>query len=171
METGPKLDPMIEMALRSLHDIVMPQPVSWMPQTWGWWGLAAMVVLLLLFLSIRAINRYRANAYRRDALQRLTELEDGMAVAVSRGDVLRELAALLKRTALVAWPRAQVAGITGSEWAQFLNQSGGTGQNLALSLADLEYRGDAALVSLSGAEMERVLQAARQWIESHHVST
>ncbi|SFB32512.1 protein of unknown function [Rhizobium sp. NFR07] len=170
MEAAPKLDPMTEMALRSLHDIVLPQPVSRMPQTWGWGLLAAIVLVLLLTFAIRAIRRFRRNAYRRDALQHLADLEGGMTDAALRAQAFRKLAELLKRTALAAWPRAQVATLTGSVWAQFLGRSGGAGRELASLLDDLEYRGDVSLAVLSEDQAEDALRAARDWIERHHVS-
>ncbi|WJH41595.1 DUF4381 domain-containing protein [Aliirhizobium terrae] len=170
MEPAPKLDPMTEMALRSLHDIVMPQPISWMPQTWGWATLAALLLLLLLAIAILAVRRFRRNAYRRDAVRQLAKLEGEMTDAARRGDAIRELAELLKRTALAAWPRAQVATLAGAGWAQFLGRSGSVGQPLATLLDDLEYREDATFASLSEEQMKHTLRAARQWIEEHHVS-
>jgi type II secretory pathway pseudopilin PulG len=170
MDPAPKLDPMIEMALRSLHDIAMPQPVSWMPKTWGWAGLAIIILVLLLAAATKAIRRFRRNAYRREALQRLANLEKGITDAARRGHALRELAELLKRTALAAWPRARVAPLTRTGWTQFLDGSGGCGKGLARLLDDLEYRGNASLSSLPQDYAEDAFRAARQWIEKHHVS-
>jgi hypothetical protein len=169
MDPVPKLDPMIEMALRSLHDIALPQPVSWMPQTWGWAALAAILLVLLLIVAILAIRRFRRNAYRRDALHQLTDLERDMTDVARRDHAIRELAEVLKRTALAAWPRARVAKLSGAEWAQFLAHADNSDETLAPLLDDLEYRGDAALASLSDDQMRNALQAARLWIERHHV--
>jgi hypothetical protein len=170
MDPAPKLDPTTEMAMRSLHDIVLPQPVSWMPQAWGWAALAGIIFALLLVVAIRAIRRFRRNAYRRDAVRQLARLEDEMTDAARRAHAIRKLAELLKRTALAAWPRAQVATLAGAGWAQFLGRSGGVDQPLAAVLDDLEYRGDAALASLSEDQMKDALRAARRWIEEYHVS-
>jgi type II secretory pathway pseudopilin PulG len=170
MDPAPKLDPMIEMALRSLHDVAMPPPVSWMPNTWGWAGLAVIILVLLLAVATKAIRRFRSNAYRREALQRLANLEQEMTDAARRSRALRELAELLKRTALAAWPRARVAPLTSTGWTQFLDGSGGCGKDLARLLSDLEYRGNASLSSLPENYVEDAFRAARQWIEKHHVS-
>lgn len=169
MEADGKLDPMTEMALRSLHDIAVPQPVSMLPQTWGWAALAAIVLVLLLILAGRAFQRFRHNAYRRDAIQRLSTLEAAMSGSTG-GQASRELAKILKQTALAAWPRRRVAALTGTRWVRFLGLSGGDDRALAQLLDDLEYRGDAALSVLSEAKTKNALHIARRWIEGHHVS-
>jgi hypothetical protein len=170
MEPVPKLDPMTEMALRSLHDISMPPPVSWLPQTWGWALLAALLLSALLFLGIAALRRYRNNAYRREALRELVRLENEIGDAESRGSAFPELAELLKRTALAAWPRAKIAALTGEGWLRFLVNSGGAAEGLSYLFNDLEYRNDTTFSSVSEGSARKSIGAARQWIEKHHVS-
>lgn len=91
-----------------------PEPVSMAPQTWGWVALAVILVALLATASYRLWLRRRGNAYRRIALEQLRT--DGTTVA--------QAAAILRRSALVAFPRAQVAGLTGGEWIGFLETTG-----------------------------------------------
>ena len=169
MEPLPKLDPMTEMALRSLHDIAVPAPVSWMPQTWGWAALAVLLAAFLLALLLRAYLRYRRNAYRREALQELGQIETAMRDPARRGPAIRSLAELLKRTALAAWPRGSVAPLSGSGWAQFLERSGTSEDALARVLDDAEYRSDEAVPALPSGGTEEAIAAARRWIETHHV--
>jgi hypothetical protein len=170
MDQAAKLDPMTEMALRSLHDIAMPPPVSWMPQTWGWAALAVILLLILMLAALRAIRRFRRNAYRREALLQLDRLKGDVAVSARHDPALRQLSELLKRTALAAWPRSRVAALAGAGWAQFMDDADGSGRDLARLLDDLEYRGDAALSSLSKDQAEAAFRSARQWVERHHVS-
>lgn len=88
-----------------------PIPVSMMPQTWGW---AALGLILLVACAITAIllwRRYRANAYRRDALRELEAVRDDPAA----------IATILRRTALAAYPRHEVAGLVGDDWLRFLD--------------------------------------------------
>lgn len=169
MEPDAKLDPMTEMAMRSLHDIAVPPPVSMLPQTWGWAALAGIVWVLLLILAIRAIRRFRRNAYRRDAIQRLSALEAEMSGA-KRGQATRELAKILKQTALAAWPRRRVAALTGAKWVRFLGLSSSDDRALAQLLDDFEYRGHAALSAVSETKAKGALGIARRWIEGHNVS-
>ena len=95
-------------SLDRLHDIVTPPPVSWWPPAPGWYVGSALLFLSVLLLLIRFGCRYHANAYRRAALRELQELEQA-----SRWP---ELAALLKRVALSAFPRSKVASLTGESW-------------------------------------------------------
>lgn len=169
MEPDVKLDPMTAMALRSLHDITVPQPVSMLPHTWGWAALAGIVFVLLLVVAIRAIQRFRRNAYRRAALQRISVLEAETSDAAG-AQVARELAEVLKQTALAAWPRRRVAALTGAKWVSFLGLSDRDDQALAQLLDDFEYRGDAAFCAVPETKVKRALRITRRWIEGHNVS-
>ena len=48
-----------------LHDIVVPEPVSWMPQTAGWYILLALLVLGSAYIAYRGYRRAKANRYRK----------------------------------------------------------------------------------------------------------
>ncbi len=94
-----------------------PPPVSLAPQTAGWIVLAVLLVLAIAWFAWRALRRWRANAYRRAALGELA----------AAGDDPAAIAAILRRTALAAWPREQVAALTGQDWLRFLDRTGGGG--------------------------------------------
>lgn len=98
-----------------LEPVPVPDRVSMMPQTvaWLWLGLAVLAGLTVLAWWIW--RHWRAGAYRRAALADL-------ALA---GQDPAKLAAILRRTALAAYPRAQVAGLHGARWLTFLDQSYG----------------------------------------------
>jgi hypothetical protein len=102
--------------LDKLHDFYQPPPPAWTPQTAGWYVLFAIAGLAILWIAVRSIRRWRANAYRRQALRELALLPCG------------QFSALLKRTALAAWPREKVSSLSGSEWLQFLDRTTGSDQ-------------------------------------------
>ena len=103
-------------ALESLNDIIVPEPVSLMPQTAGWLVLCFVIVAALTAWAVLARRRYRRNAYRREAL------------AIVDSTPLTELPALVKRVALAAAPRTEVAALTGDAWLVFLDRTyGGDG--------------------------------------------
>jgi hypothetical protein len=146
--------------LDQLHDIVEPPPVSMMPATWGWAVVgAAMLAVLGLLLWLYARHR-RATAYRRAALAEL----DMLAPRLEAGDATALAAAetLLRRTALAAFPRAQVATLTGSDWLAFLDRTGGDFAAVGPALAAAPY---APAPAFDGAA---ALRAARHWIARHH---
>lgn len=100
-----------------LEPVPEPAPVSLWPQTAGWIWLGIIVATAAIFLVRRWMAIHRANAYRRAALQEITGLGDDPAA----------LAAVLRRTALAAYPRAMAAGLHGDAWLGFLDQTyGGT---------------------------------------------
>ncbi|MDD1139595.1 DUF4381 domain-containing protein [Pseudomonas sp. TNT2022 ID233] len=79
-----------------LKELGLPAPVSYAPQTWGWWVLLAVLVLAALLIGVRHYRQWRRDQYRREALVRLAQLRE-------RSDdlnALRELPELLKRVAL-----------------------------------------------------------------------
>jgi hypothetical protein len=101
-------------SLDNLRDIVEPSAVPWWPLAPGWWFVIALVAFAAAYFSIRAFRSWRADAYRRAALR---ELAGGAGISSA--------ATLLKRTALVAYPRAEVAALTGVAWCDWLEKTGG----------------------------------------------
>lgn len=94
-----------------LEPVEAPTEISMMPQTVGWIWLGAAVLGLVVY-GIWRWNKWRkANAYRRTALAALDKVQDD-PVAIS---------AVLRRTALVAYPRERVASLYGNSWLTFLD--------------------------------------------------
>ena len=148
-------------SLDRLHDIVTPPPVSWWPPAPGWYVGAALLLLILLLLLIRSVSRYRANAYRRAALRELAELE--------QANRWRKLPALLKRVALSAFPRSEVASLTGESWVAWLNQHGNGiefGGESARLLSSETYNPD-SMKTLPTQHGREAAATARNWIRSH----
>lgn len=171
MEPSATLDPTTEAALRSLHDIAVPEPVSWMPQTWGWAVLAFALLIVLALAGIRWIRRYKADAYRRDALSLLDGIESRIRDQAIRKDVIHEVAETLKRTALAGWGRKEVASLSGKEWSTFLEENGDAeGSRLLGKMADdFEYRSQSLLNHLPVNTSDELIRDARRWIGKHHV--
>lgn len=158
MEPAPA-DSLVDL-LGQLHDIATPPPVSLTPQTWAW-AVAVGLVAAALALAARAVlRRRRASAYRRAALAEL----DALAPALAAGDpaALAGLETLLRRTALAAFPRAEVATLTGEAWAGFLARTGGDFGPLGPALAAAPYRAPRDVDGAAAAA------AARDWIRRHH---
>lgn len=130
-----------------------PAPVSMAPQTAGWLAIAVAVALALAWLSWRRWRRWRADAYRRAALAELAAV----------GDDPSAIAAIIRRTALAAWPRREVAGLCGTDWLRFLDATGGSGAFTAgpgAALATAPYLRSAT--SASGLNA-----LAARWIRTH----
>jgi len=83
-------------SIDQLKEMALPAPVSYAPQTWGWWALLALLIVTLLVLGARRYWQWRRDRYRREALVRLEELQQRS----NDLSALRELPELLKRVAL-----------------------------------------------------------------------
>ncbi|KJZ66102.1 DUF4381 domain-containing protein [Pseudomonas fluorescens] len=83
-------------SIEQLKEIALPTPVSYAPQTWGWWVLLCLLVIAVLLVSARRYWQWRRDRYRREALVRLAELQN----SDDQLKALRELPELLKRVAL-----------------------------------------------------------------------
>lgn len=153
-------------ALAGLHDVVAPAPVSWAPQTVGWAVLAGVLVVLAAWLGWRAWKRARANRYRKVALaeiDRIVEtLHDDPAAA------LGAVNEILKRAALTAWPRVEVASLAGPRWLEFLDSTS-TGRDFrdgpGRALGDRVYAPGGA--PATEEERRAFLDVVRRWIRQH----
>ncbi|EEX10861.1 conserved hypothetical protein [Ruegeria lacuscaerulensis ITI-1157] len=129
-----------------------PSPISMVPQTWGW-GVLAVALLLVLGLILVTVWRHRqANAYRRYALKELDRCQNDPAKA----------AEIVRRAALAAFPRSQVAGLIGDDWTGFLRQTADLSEFSASALGTL-----AAAPYRKGVTDPDAVELARHWIKSH----
>jgi Domain of unknown function (DUF4381) len=113
-------------SLDNLRDIVEPASIPWWPPAPGVWLLLALVaVWTVAGLGLWWV-RWRRQAYRRAGLRELRVIAARLDAAPERAAALVDLAALLKRVALVAYAREQVAALSGDAWLTFLDRTGGT---------------------------------------------
>ena len=136
--------------LSNLRDIVVPPEVALWPPAPGWWILLAGGIAMAAIFAGMIVAWYRRNAYRRAAL-----------VALDTADA-DDISTILKRAALAAWPRAEVASLTGADWLAFLDRT---------ARSDVFTRGagrDLETLAFGGAgDKQAVLTAARRWIRRH----
>ena len=142
-------------SLDNLREIILPPPVPWWPLALGWWVLLAVLCLAAVSVAFRAWRTWRANAYRRAALR---ELAAGESVAA--------MAEILKRTALVAYPRTDVASLSGPAWLAWLAETGGRQVPTAVT----EALTVGVFAKHDAADAGEVAAFAADWIRSHTVS-
>lgn len=156
--------------LNGLREITLPEPPSYRPQTLGWAILGSLVLLGIVIGSFQQYRHWRRNRYRRAALKQLAALEQHVQQSATRIDALQALSQLLKRTALAAYPREQVAQLYGENWLSFLDATyNGTGftQGEGRLLSELAYRHPGAIAQLSDEEIDGLMDAAGRWIRGH----
>jgi len=165
------LDPAVRAAFEKLADVAVPAPVPWVPATWGWAALAIALVALAAWAIMRWRRHRAANRYRVEALAELARLERRLPDASEREDALTALPELLKRVALAAWARPEVASLSGTAWVAFLRAHAGRSgvpEPMARLLDDVEYR--RGLDPMGASDALAAAAAVRRWIEGHRVS-
>ena len=142
--------------LDMLKPVPEPDPISMFPATQGWVWLGLALCLAALLVGRWSWRRWRANAYRRAALAELK----------TAGDDPATVAAILRRAALVAYPRGQVASLTGAAWLAFLEKTcdgaafvGEVGE-VGAALVQAPYRG-------GGAANPELTRQAQHWLKGH----
>lgn len=148
--------------LSNLRDIVLPPTVSYWPPAPGWWIVAAALLALLALFFARQLIRHRHDAYRRAALKELAALP-----APLDAEGAQSLSAILKRAALVAFPRAEVAGLTGIAWLRFLDT---TGRMQAFESGPAAPLPQIALGASVPSDDRAIRNAARDWIRRHRAA-
>jgi hypothetical protein len=148
--------------LSLLADIVEPPPASWWPPALGWWIVGAALLATLAIIGWACVRRYRRNAYRRAALAELRAI----GAAADPAARATSVSAVLKRAALVAYPRATVASLTGSAWLAFLDS---TGRTMDFSRGSAGF-GNATMGATQGDGCAMLI-AAKRWVRRHQAGT
>ncbi len=146
--------------LARLADLALPPAVPFWPPAAGVWIVGAAAVAMLAIAGIRALRRYRADAYLRAAA---AELDASVAASPSGIDPVEAVSVILKRAAMVAYGRERVAALTGPGWASFIAQTAPPGariDDLAGGLERLFARPDSA----ASGDASLLLGQAKAWL-------
>ncbi|KPA21558.1 hypothetical protein shim_22650 [Shimia sp. SK013] len=139
--------------LNLLKPVPEPEPISMMPETQGWIWLAIATVMACSWGCVVLVRRRRATAYRREALAELHSVAADPAT----------MARIIRRAALVAFPRRKVASLVGQDWVQFLNSN----------CPDAPFSGLAAEALVAGPyhqnsrENPELKAQCRVWLKTH----
>lgn len=153
--------------IHGIDEIVLADPVSWWPVTPGWQLLGLLVMLgLLLKLKNRLLSWWR-NRYRRVALRQLTALQKQSDMQLE--PVLQQLPFYLKATALHAYPREQVASLSGEDWLAFLDShySGPAFQNATGRLLTRVAYLPSEQWQFDTQQAQQLVRQSRLWIATH----
>ncbi len=149
-------------SLANLRDIATPPLPSFWPPAAGVAILAASALAFLALYVAHLARRTRLNAYRRAAVAEIDRICGSPPVDA---EAVAAISAVLKRAALVAYPRAAVASLTGARWASFLEASNprAGGGELKQFLGRV---GDGAL-RLQPGDLSRLAEQAKAWARKH----
>ena len=141
-----------------LHELYEPSPVTFRFETPGWFILAGIILLITIILLIRQVRKYIKNRYRREALQKLANLDNA-------AEMIPPLLVVLKQAAMHAFGRDKVGQLYGKEWLSFLEKTGKdvrmTGYHEQISNAI--YAGK----EINGDAQKGILLNAKKWIRTH----
>lgn len=124
-----------------------------------------------IWLALRWYRHWTANRYRRTALQRLLEIEDGLRHSDNKFNALATLPVLVKQTTLAFAPREYVANLSGKAWLAFLDSTyagkaftEGPGK----FLPELSYQPASKIEEIMEEELKSLLSLLKKWIRRHH---
>ncbi len=142
--------------LRDIHTLSEP---PFFPPAIGWW--IATGVVIILFLFVGSWYRFYYQSSKQYALRLLNQIARSQFPTVTIG---KEVGKLLKRVALVCFPRSDVAGLSGDAWAHFLYEHGGhtLSQMQANFIAESAYMPIEKTVAI---DEKKLYTATKQWIK------
>ena len=166
--------------IHGIEEVYLPASIAWWPHTLGWKVLLVCLVCWLGLVVIRAYGKWQGNRYRRQALLQLAAIRqsqasfkqhpDGSAqYKLAKQNALKQLPALLKLTALHAYPRNEVAQLSGEVWLRYLNECCASpcfdSSSGALLLA-IDYQA-ATKWQADHAQTDALFSACQQWLQQH----
>jgi hypothetical protein len=143
-------------SLAALHDIHLPDAVSFWPLAAGWWLALALVIALaaMTHLYLRA----RRRSLKRAALSELAGIAASYEADADVSKLALQLSVLLRRVALMRFRRREVAKLHGDDWRQFLLRTGGRRGQLSEHASGLSY------AIYAGRHAPRDESAPAKWI-------
>lgn len=150
----------IAQELARLRDIHMPGAISWWPLAPGWYLLAFLLIVLVLTTVYLLARFYRNNRAKRHALRLLATYQQQYQTNANNQLSAARISELLKRVALVYFPRAKVASLQGDAWIAFLNATakGINFEHVRTELLEAPYQSDLSL------DLNPLFQMVRTWI-------
>lgn len=155
-----------------IEDIHLPEAVSAWPPAIGWWLLAILLIIVAIGLYL-GIKWYKKKwGYRNAALRLLNqyykEWKDNPN-SISTLHQAQQMATILKRTAMSAYPHQNTSTLYGEDWITFLNQQTPTVQfegTLAEFLSVQQYQVKPSN-STESIPLSSLHSACKYWIKKH----
>ncbi|MDP2488836.1 DUF4381 domain-containing protein [Vibrio splendidus] len=154
--------------LRELHDVAIPNSVSWAPQTIGWKILGVILLLVAIYLAYRLAQKWWNNRYRKEALQELMILDARDKNSIERTfKVLKVVLRYLDSSNAKLFGKAYVNRLNA-----YLPVSANTSENSNAFFADevSELWMQSLIdpnVRLSFEQRLEVIQTAMMWLKLH----
>ena len=153
-----------EASLDNLHDIIVPDAIGFFPLAPGWIIVGVLLLTLLFHFVVQAYKRYKKTLYKREALTELENYRDE-----SKDDALA-LLKLARRVAIAAYGRGEIAGLSGDDWWEFMEQCSKVkvSRELRDEISTLLYDNTA---QIDTKQFRLISSMVSVWIKTHQVST
>jgi len=152
--------------LHGIAEVQLPDEISWLPQTTAWKVLFLVLLIAFGYGLFKRFTRWQANTYRRQALKQL----DSFSISCMEFEgVLEQLPKILKATALQAYPRSNVAQLSGQQWLEFLDQqypSSHFNSDIGRQLLAVSYENQSHW-QVEPEQVKALIAAVALWVENH----
>ena len=153
-----------ELGKSDLGSLIEPDPIKFSFDTPGWYLLGGIIFILSCLLLLRVIQNYRKKAYRRDAIEKLDQIENVSKKGFNYS-TLNHVFALLKIVAFETYGRHEVAGMHGSEWLTFLESKAA---NVSFNKYQEDiYRAIYKEEKVPETVVIELISQSKKWIQTH----
>jgi hypothetical protein len=149
--------------LSQLRDIHTAPPVPWWPPAPGWWVLAFLLMVLLIWIGRRLLARYRVSQRRKQMLGWIDHLNATIDPQLQPQAYLATLNRIFKLVALRAYPESHCAALAGSDWVDFLTEK----MNKSPSADSLNVLESGPYDPAPRFDPEVMSELTRHWIKQH----
>ena len=156
--------------VHGIDEILLPGDISLLPTAPGWQLLGVLIGIYIIYRTIRFSRLWFKNRYRRAAFNAIAELDQHNSNPI---DVAGKLPFYLKATALQAYPRRQIAAMSGQQWLSFLDtQCEGVDFSgpIGVKLLSIAYKAKSDW-HLTTEEAESLIRMSQTWIKHHNVQS
>ncbi len=168
----------------NLHDIHLPEPVSWWPIAPGWWLLAGglLVIFILIFIARKI---YRGKQLKRDISTELETIKQQFQQTQNESQLAKSLSILLRRANITYYSRKNfngesVAGLTGEDWLAWLDKTHSRPDS-ALTAKNIKFQSELGRILITAPYMadetrldydaQTLIQLCESWLLSPHIKT
>lgn len=149
--------------LSNAQEILLPETVSWIPQTSAWWWLLILLTVILGCMGYAIWQQRQKTLYVRQALEHLQQL--GERLGQGEPEVLAAIPELLKRVAFSCWTRVHLVPLNGEQWMRFWGNT--SEEEPPLSINVVAYLNAHDLAAITPHERLALMTWAEQWIRRH----
>lgn len=156
--------------LAQLRDVHVPEVSTWPAPGWFVLVFLTLAIFIAGFIIKKRRQQYAQNAWRREALEAISELEQRLPEASDseRHALVQDASSLLRRVMMHARGRSEVAGLTADAWLDELNANTSSytlDKTLQPLLTEVPYQTVPADLATAG-NVSSLLNWIQQTIES-----